>query len=116
MVGAPKFVPDRATGEPPRGRTIEPNLGSAFLPPMERTSEPPRKLPMNAVTPPKPVIPVPVTPPSAPPTAAPSPLPIPSAPAKIPAPVMDLLRQVGFAQVDVLHKNVCFAAFGGVKG
>ena len=29
---------------------------------------------------------------------------------------LDLLRQVGFARVDVLHKNVCFAAFGGVKG
>jgi tRNA (cmo5U34)-methyltransferase len=29
---------------------------------------------------------------------------------------LDLLRAVGFAQVDVLHKNVCFAAFGGVKG
>jgi len=29
---------------------------------------------------------------------------------------LDLLRQVGFTQVDVLHKNVCFAAFGGVKG
>ena len=29
---------------------------------------------------------------------------------------LDLLRQVGFAQVDVLHKNVCFAAFGSVKG
>jgi tRNA (cmo5U34)-methyltransferase len=29
---------------------------------------------------------------------------------------LDLLRQVGFAQVDVLHKNVCFAAFGAVKG
>ncbi len=28
---------------------------------------------------------------------------------------LDLLRQVGFSQVDVLHKNVCFAAFGGVK-
>jgi tRNA (cmo5U34)-methyltransferase len=28
---------------------------------------------------------------------------------------LDLLRQVGFAQVDVLHKNVCFAAFGAVK-
>lgn len=25
---------------------------------------------------------------------------------------IDLLRQVGFADVDVLHKNVCFAAFG----
>jgi tRNA (cmo5U34)-methyltransferase len=29
---------------------------------------------------------------------------------------LDLLRQVGFGQVDVLHKNGCFAAFGGVKG
>ncbi|MFO0799430.1 MAG: class I SAM-dependent methyltransferase [Gemmataceae bacterium] len=29
---------------------------------------------------------------------------------------LDLLRQVGFAQVEVLHKTVCFAAFGGVKG
>jgi tRNA (cmo5U34)-methyltransferase len=28
---------------------------------------------------------------------------------------LDLLRQVGFAQVDVLHKNVCFSAFGAVK-
>ena len=28
---------------------------------------------------------------------------------------LDLLRQVGFGQVDVLHKNVCFAAFGGLK-
>ena len=28
----------------------------------------------------------------------------------------DLLRQVGFAQVEVLHKNVCFAAFGAFKG
>lgn len=28
---------------------------------------------------------------------------------------LDLLRQVGFAQVDVLHKNVCFAAFGALK-
>src|SRR5262249_55878733 len=28
---------------------------------------------------------------------------------------LDLLRQVGFAQVDVLHKNACFAAFGAVK-
>jgi hypothetical protein len=27
-----------------------------------------------------------------------------------------LLRQAGFAQVAVLHKNVCFAAFGAVKG
>jgi tRNA (cmo5U34)-methyltransferase len=29
---------------------------------------------------------------------------------------LDLLRAVGFSQVDVLHKNVCFAAFGAVKG
>jgi tRNA (cmo5U34)-methyltransferase len=29
---------------------------------------------------------------------------------------LDLLRQVGFWQVEVLHKNVCFAAFGAVKG
>src|SRR5436309_15453150 len=29
---------------------------------------------------------------------------------------LDLLRQVGFTQVEILHKNVCFAAFGAVKG
>jgi tRNA (cmo5U34)-methyltransferase len=29
---------------------------------------------------------------------------------------LDLLREVGFSQVEILHKNVCFAAFGGVKG
>lgn len=29
---------------------------------------------------------------------------------------LDLLRTVGFEQVEVLHKNVCFAAFGAVKG
>lgn len=28
---------------------------------------------------------------------------------------LDLLRRVGFQQVDVLHKNSCFAAFGAVK-
>jgi tRNA (cmo5U34)-methyltransferase len=28
---------------------------------------------------------------------------------------LDLLRQVGFRQVEVLHKNVCFAAFGALK-
>ena len=28
---------------------------------------------------------------------------------------LDLLRQVGLRGVDVLHKNSCFAAFGGVK-
>lgn len=28
---------------------------------------------------------------------------------------LDLLRQVGFQQVDLLHKNSCFAAFGAIK-
>ncbi len=28
---------------------------------------------------------------------------------------LDLLREVGFENIDVLHKNVCFAAFGAVK-
>jgi tRNA (cmo5U34)-methyltransferase len=28
---------------------------------------------------------------------------------------LDLLRQVGFTHVEVLHKNVCFAAFGALK-
>ncbi|HEX7446779.1 MAG TPA: class I SAM-dependent methyltransferase [Pirellulales bacterium] len=28
---------------------------------------------------------------------------------------LDLLRDVGFAQVEVLHKNLCFAVFGAVK-
>jgi tRNA (cmo5U34)-methyltransferase len=28
---------------------------------------------------------------------------------------LDVLRQVGFSGVEVLHKNVCFAAFGGVR-
>lgn len=28
---------------------------------------------------------------------------------------LDLLRQVGFSQVELLHKNSCFAAFGAVK-
>ena len=28
---------------------------------------------------------------------------------------LDLLRQVGFSQIDVLHKNICFAAYGAVK-
>ena len=28
---------------------------------------------------------------------------------------LDLLREVGFSRVDVLHKNNCFAAFGAVK-
>jgi tRNA (cmo5U34)-methyltransferase len=28
---------------------------------------------------------------------------------------LDLLRETGFAQVEILHKNNCFAAFGAVK-
>ncbi len=28
---------------------------------------------------------------------------------------LDLLRQVGFARVELLHKNSCFAAFGAIK-
>lgn len=28
---------------------------------------------------------------------------------------VELLRRVGFTQIDVLHKNACFAAFGGLK-
>ena len=28
---------------------------------------------------------------------------------------LDLMREVGFRHVEVLHKNVCFAAFGAVK-
>ena len=28
---------------------------------------------------------------------------------------LDLLRQVGFCPVEVLHKNLCFAAFGAMK-
>ncbi|MGB7346659.1 MAG: class I SAM-dependent methyltransferase, partial [Pirellulaceae bacterium] len=28
---------------------------------------------------------------------------------------LDLLRQVGFSHVEILHKNSCFAAFGAVK-
>ena len=29
---------------------------------------------------------------------------------------LDMLREVGFGPVEVLHKNVCFAAFGAMKG
>lgn len=29
---------------------------------------------------------------------------------------LDLLRKVGFRQVELLHKNSCFAAFGAIKG
>ena len=28
---------------------------------------------------------------------------------------LDLLRRVGFAHVELLHKNSCFAAFGAIK-
>ncbi len=28
---------------------------------------------------------------------------------------LELLRRVGFSDVDVLHKHSCFAAFGGIK-
>jgi tRNA (cmo5U34)-methyltransferase len=28
---------------------------------------------------------------------------------------LELLRRVGFAEVELLHKNSCFAAFGGIK-
>jgi tRNA (cmo5U34)-methyltransferase len=28
---------------------------------------------------------------------------------------LDLLRRVGFTQVELLHKNSCFAAFGAIK-
>jgi tRNA (cmo5U34)-methyltransferase len=28
---------------------------------------------------------------------------------------LDLMRRVGFVEIDVLHKNGCFAAFGGRK-
>ena len=29
---------------------------------------------------------------------------------------LELLRRVGFSEVDLLHQNSCFAAFGGKKG
>ena len=41
-----------------------------------------------------------------------------TAQAATPMPLMyqvDLLRKVGFDAVDILHKNSCFAAFGGLK-
>ena len=28
---------------------------------------------------------------------------------------LDLMRKVGFSQVEILHKNMCFGAFGGIK-
>ena len=29
---------------------------------------------------------------------------------------LDLMKKVGFQHVEILHKNACFAAFGGIKG
>ena len=29
---------------------------------------------------------------------------------------IDLMKKVGFNHIEILHKNMCFAAFGGVKG
>jgi len=28
---------------------------------------------------------------------------------------LDLMKKVGFKQVEILHKNMCFGAFGGIK-
>ena len=28
---------------------------------------------------------------------------------------LDLMKKVGFTQVEILHKNVCFAAYCGIK-
>jgi tRNA (cmo5U34)-methyltransferase len=28
---------------------------------------------------------------------------------------LDLMRQIGFRKVEILHKNMCFGAFGGIK-
>ena len=28
---------------------------------------------------------------------------------------LDLMKQVGFSKVEILHKNMCFGAFGGIK-
>lgn len=28
---------------------------------------------------------------------------------------LDLMKRVGFSRVDILHKNMCFGAFGGIK-
>ena len=29
---------------------------------------------------------------------------------------LDLMKSVGFSKVEILHKNMCFGAFGGIKG
>ena len=28
---------------------------------------------------------------------------------------LDLMKRVGFSKVEILHKNMCFGAFGGIK-
>lgn len=28
---------------------------------------------------------------------------------------LELMKQVGFSKVEILHKNLCFGAFGGIK-
>ncbi len=28
---------------------------------------------------------------------------------------LDLMKKVGFTSVEILHKNMCFGAFGGIK-
>ena len=28
---------------------------------------------------------------------------------------LDLMKKVGFSKVEILHKNMCFGAFGGIK-
>lgn len=28
---------------------------------------------------------------------------------------LDLMKKIGFSQVEILHKNICFGAFGGIK-
>ena len=29
---------------------------------------------------------------------------------------LDLMKKVGFSNTEILHKNMCFGAFGGIKG
>ena len=28
---------------------------------------------------------------------------------------LDLMKRTGFKNVEILHKNICFAAYGGIK-
>jgi tRNA (cmo5U34)-methyltransferase len=28
---------------------------------------------------------------------------------------LDLMKNIGFSSVEILHKNMCFGAFGGIK-